>query len=45
MLLKEQGVRWFDLGGIDEESTPGSSQFKLGVNGTRYTLVGEGWSY
>ena len=43
MLLKEQGIRWFDLGGIDEESTSGISQFKLGVNGTRYALVGEGW--
>ena len=43
MLLKEQGVRCFDLGGIDEESTPGISEFKLGVNGTRYALVGEGW--
>lgn len=43
MLLKEQGVRWFDLGGIDEESTPGISEFKLGVNGIRYALVGEGW--
>ena len=43
MILKEQGIRWFDLGGIDEESTPGISGFKLGVNGTRYTLVGDGW--
>jgi len=43
MLLKEQGIRWFDLGGIDEESTSGISQFKLGVNGIRYALVGEGW--
>jgi len=43
MLLKEQGIRWFDLGGIDEESTPGISDFKLGVNGIRYALVGEGW--
>jgi lipid II:glycine glycyltransferase (peptidoglycan interpeptide bridge formation enzyme) len=43
MLLKEQGVRWFDLGGIDEDRTPGISEFKLGVNGVRYALVGEGW--
>ena len=42
MLLKEQGIRWFDLGGIDED-TPGISEFKLGVNGIRYALVGEGW--
>jgi hypothetical protein len=43
MLLKEQGIRWFDLGGIDEDRTPGISEFKLGVNGIRYALVGEGW--
>ena len=43
MLLKKQGFRWFDLGGIDEDSTPGISDFKLGVNGERYALVGEGW--
>ena len=43
MILKEQGIRWFDLGGIDEESTPGISGFKLGVNGIRYSLVGDGW--
>jgi len=43
MLLKEQGIRWLDLGGIDEEGTPGISEFKLGVNGARYVLVGEGW--
>tara|TARA_B100001123_G_scaffold412189_1_gene509187 strand:- start:2011 stop:4179 length:2169 start_codon:yes stop_codon:yes gene_type:complete len=43
MILKEQGIRWFDLGGIDEENTPGISGFKLGVNGIRYSLVGDGW--
>ena len=43
MLLKEQGIRWLDLGGIDEEGTPGINEFKLGVNGARYVLVGEGW--
>jgi len=42
MLLKEQGIRWFDLGGIDEDSVPGISHFKLGVNGERYTLIGDG---
>ena len=43
ILLKDKGIRWFDLGGIDEDRTPGISEFKLGVNGTRYVLVGEGW--
>lgn len=42
MSLKEKGIRWFDLGGIDEDNTPGISDFKLGVNGERFYLVGEG---
>ena len=41
LYLKEQGVDWFDLGGIDEENTPGIASFKLGVNGKRYRLIGE----
>ena len=45
LLLKEQGIRWFDLGGFDIDNTPGISEFKLGVNGKRYALLGEGWSY
>ena len=39
--LKQAGFRWFDLGGIDEDSTPGISAFKLGFGGARYELVGE----
>ena len=45
LLLKEQGIRWFDLGGFDIDNTPGISEFKLRVNGEMYTLLGEGWSY
>jgi len=44
-LLKELGLRWFDLGGINEEHTPGISAFKLGLNGSRYELVGEYWKW
>ena len=43
--LKEAGVRWFDLGGIDEERTPTVTSFKLGMNGERYELVGEYWKW
>lgn len=39
--LKKQGLRWFDLGGVDEEATPGISAFKIGLGGERYELVGE----
>jgi len=41
MLLKQKGIRWFDMGGIDEDKSPGISDFKLGVNGVRYTLLGD----
>ncbi len=39
--LKRAGCLWFDLGGIDETRTPGVARFKSGLNGQRYTLVGE----
>ena len=41
--LRENGIIWFDLGGVDEESTPGITEFKYGMGGTAYELVGEGW--
>lgn len=31
--LKEKGYRWYDLGGIDPEKTPGTAQFKYGLAG------------
>lgn len=43
--LKAGGIRWFDLGGISEELTPGVAAFKLGLNGERYELVGEYWKW
>jgi hypothetical protein len=43
--LKESGTRWFDLGGISEDSTPGITSFKLGLNGERYALIGEYWGW
>jgi Acetyltransferase (GNAT) domain len=43
--LKQCGMRWLDLGGISEEHTPGITAFKLGLNGTRYELVGEYWKW
>jgi dTDP-4-amino-4,6-dideoxygalactose transaminase len=39
--LKDQGYLWFDLGGINENLTPGVSAFKLGMNGRRYENAGE----
>lgn len=41
--LKARGLRYFDLGGIDDERTGGIAAFKLGMGGKRYSLVGEGW--
>lgn len=43
--LKQNGFRWFDLGGVDEERTPGIAAFKLGLNGERYESVGEFWKW
>jgi lipid II:glycine glycyltransferase (peptidoglycan interpeptide bridge formation enzyme) len=31
--LKENGVRWYDLGGIDPETNPGVYHFKCGLSG------------
>ena len=39
--LKISDCRWFDLGGVDEINTPGIAEFKLGLNGERYELIGE----
>ncbi|AXR65040.1 lipid II:glycine glycyltransferase FemX [Leptospira mayottensis] len=41
--LKQMGYLNFDLGGIDQERTPGIAEFKLGMNGDRYDLSGEFW--
>ena len=35
------GYHWFDLGGINEESTPGITHFKRGLGGKEYALIGE----
>ncbi|HEV2397913.1 MAG TPA: peptidoglycan bridge formation glycyltransferase FemA/FemB family protein [Candidatus Sulfotelmatobacter sp.] len=32
--LKEKGVRWYDLGGIDPDKNPGVYHFKRGLSGT-----------
>ncbi len=37
--LKSQGVRSYDLGGIDEVKRPGTAQFKLGLCGKRGRVV------
>ena len=37
--LRDAGVRWLDLGGINPE-TPGITRFKSGLGGTEVTLVG-----
>lgn len=43
--LREKQIRWLDLGGIDEEATPGITEFKFGLGGEVYELVGEGWKF
>lgn len=39
-VLKEQGVRRFDLGGVDTVNAPGLARFKLGLGGCPVTLAG-----
>lgn len=39
--LKEQGIRYFDFGGIDPEANPGGYRFKRGLSGADVTHVGE----
>jgi lipid II:glycine glycyltransferase (peptidoglycan interpeptide bridge formation enzyme) len=43
--LKQAGLDCFDLGGVDQELTPGIAAFKLGMNGRRYELLGEYWKW
>jgi lipid II:glycine glycyltransferase (peptidoglycan interpeptide bridge formation enzyme) len=37
--LKERGVRWYDLGGIDPERNPGVYSFKRGFSGADLTQI------
>jgi lipid II:glycine glycyltransferase (peptidoglycan interpeptide bridge formation enzyme) len=38
---KENGCRWFDIGGLNENTTKGIAEFKQGLNAVPYKLVGE----
>ena len=38
---KESGCSWFDVGGLSEATPKGIADFKKGLNGTPYQLVGE----
>ena len=38
---KHSGCRWFDVGGLSDATPRGIADFKLGLNGTSYQLVGE----
>jgi lipid II:glycine glycyltransferase (peptidoglycan interpeptide bridge formation enzyme) len=37
--LKERGIRWYDLGGIDPERNPGVYSFKRGFSGADLTQI------
>lgn len=43
VLLKRKGFLWFDLGGVNNEETPGIGAFKQGIHGVPYELVGTYW--
>lgn len=38
---KLSGCRWFDVGGLNDETPKGIADFKQGLNGTPYQLIGE----
>ncbi len=40
MALREQGVAWLDLGGLNTDTMPGVAGFKLGLGGRLFTLAG-----
>jgi hypothetical protein len=39
-LVRERGLRWYDLGGIDPVANPGVTSFKLRTNGYDVTAAG-----
>lgn len=39
-MLKSEGYRWYDLGGINPEANPGVYQFKSGMGGTDTAQIG-----
>ena len=41
LYFKRMGYHWFDLGGVNEKLFPGITQFKRGLGGREYTLIGE----
>lgn len=41
IMLKNRGIQWFDLGGIDFVHTPGIAEFKMGTGCMYYETVGE----
>jgi hypothetical protein len=40
LALREQGLEWLDLGGVNAAAAPGVARFKLGLGGRLYTLAG-----
>lgn len=38
---QESGCRWFDVGGLSESTPKGIADFKQGLNGIPYQLIGE----
>ncbi|MGY8788319.1 MAG: GNAT family N-acetyltransferase [Fidelibacterota bacterium] len=43
--MKKCGCLWFDMGGIDKENTPEIANYKYGLEGQEYTMVGEWISF
>lgn len=40
LALRERGLEWLDLGGVNAAAAPGVARFKLGLGGRLHTLAG-----
>ena len=40
LALRDRGLEWLDLGGVNAAAAPGVARFKLGLGGRLYTLAG-----
>ena len=45
LFVQKKRGKFFDLGGITENTTKGILQFKRGFNGEQYNLVGDAWGF
>ena len=45
IVMKNENILYFDLGGVDKVNTPGIAKFKLGLQGQKFSLIGDWFSW